>query len=86
MKILHITPSSNGYEEVELIANRVNRKNSLAVIKKNGEQFFTGGYLIADTPVTRNVLDSVPKNEQYEFLVLLRMEPFVKDYHEQECI
>jgi len=34
MKILHITPDSYGYEEVELIANNVSKTNSMAVIEK----------------------------------------------------
>lgn len=83
MKILHITPSSNGYEEVELIANQVNRNNSLAVIKKNEEILITGGFLINDTPEIRKVLDSIPKNEQYKFIYDFKMTPFVKFYYEE---
>jgi hypothetical protein len=77
MKILHITPESNGYEEVNLIANNVNKTNNLAVIEKNGKQFMTGGFLINDTPEIRKVLDSIPKEEQYSFIKEFKMNPYV---------
>lgn len=82
MKVLHLTPSSNGYEEVTLIANKVNRKNGFAVIEKDGEQFMTGGLIIADTPLTRTALDDIPKDFQYEFARHFRVTPFVKEYLE----
>lgn len=82
MKILHITPNSNGYEEVTLIANKVNRKNGLAVIEKDGKQFMTGGFLIIDSPITRVALDEIPKDFQYDFISHLREKPFVKQYLE----
>jgi hypothetical protein len=82
MKILHITPSSNGYEEVELIANRINKKNHLALILKDGKEFMTGGFLINDTPQIRKVLDEIPKYEQYEFVKQFKTTPFVKGYAE----
>jgi len=68
MKILHITPDSDGYEEVDLLANRHSKNNQLAVIEKNGEQFITGGFLIQDTPMTRAALDELPKDFQYFFV------------------
>lgn len=80
MNILHITPSSNGYEEVVLLANRMSRKNHLAVIEKNGQQFITGGYLINDAPEIRNILNSIPKNEQYNFVHSFKQDPFVRPY------
>jgi hypothetical protein len=75
MKILHITPSSNGYEEVELLANRISRTNSLAAIRKNGEVYYTGGFLINDTPSIRKMLDNIPRNEQYAFIKDFKMDP-----------
>ena len=66
MNILHITPSSDGYEEVKLIANQVSRTNSLAAIEKDGVQYMTGGFLINDTPRIRKILDAIPKEEQYD--------------------
>ena len=84
MKILHITPSSDGYEEVTLIANRYSRKNQLALIEKNGEFFITGGFLIEDTAITRNTLDQIPKSLQYEFMKHIRTEPFAKAYYNEE--
>ena len=82
MKILHITPSLNGYEEVNLIANRVNEKNSLGVIEKDGEVVMTGGFLINDTPEIRRVLDDIPTEDQYEFIKSFKLDPFVKFYLE----
>ena len=82
MKILHITPSLNGYEEVNLIANRVNEKNSLGVIEKDGEVVMTGGFLINDTPEIRRVLDAIPTEDQYEFIKSFKLDPFVKFYLE----
>ena len=83
MKVLHITPSSNGYEEVTLIANRVNRTNHFSVIEKDGEQFMTGGFLINDTPLIRTVLDIIAPDKQYEFVKDFKMQPFVKFYLEE---
>lgn len=57
MKILHITPSSNRYEEVTLLANRYSCNNELVVIEKDGQKLITGGFLINDTPEIRKVLD-----------------------------
>jgi hypothetical protein len=82
MKILHITPATNGYEEVVLLANAINKTNNLAAIEKNGEQFMTGGFLINDTPKIRDVLDAIPKDQQYEFIKEFKMNPFVKFYLE----
>lgn len=82
MKVLHITPSTNGYEEVTLLANRISKKNHLASIEKNGETFMTGGFLINDTPRIRQILDSISKDQQYDFVKEFKMEPFVKAYLE----
>jgi hypothetical protein len=84
MRILHISESStNGYETVTLIANRVSRTNHLAVIEKNGEQFMTGGFLINDTPDIRRVLDRMDTEHQYEFIKSFKMDPFVRPYLEE---
>jgi len=83
MKALHITPETNGYEEVELIANRVSRTNGLAVIEKNGEQFITGGFLIQDTPEIRSILDNIPKDKQIEIIKTIKVDPFAKFYFEE---
>ena len=83
MKILHITPSSNGYEEVTLLANRISRKNGLASIEKDGGTHMTGGFLINDTPEIRTVLDTIDKDKQYEFVKSFKMDPFVKLYEEE---
>ena len=84
MNILHITPSSNGYEEVKLLANSVNRKNQLAVIEKDGQVLMTGGYLINDTPEIRAILDNIDRDKQYEFVQSFKSTPMVKFYYEDE--
>jgi hypothetical protein len=83
MNILHITPSSVGYEEVKLVANQISRTNNLAAIEKDGVQYMTGGFLINDTPRIRQILDSIPKEQQYEFVKEFKMDPFVKFYSEE---
>lgn len=83
MDILHITPSSNGYEQVKLLANRINRTNGLALIERNGEKFMTGGLLVEDTPEIRAVLDALPKDKQYKFILMFRQEPYAKLYWEE---
>ena len=84
MKILHITPSTDGYEEVFLIANRVSKKIQLALIEdKEGQQMMTGGFLLEDTPLIREALDSIPKDKQYEFVKYFKVNPFVKFYAEE---
>ena len=84
MKILHIIPSTNGYEEVTLVANAVSKNNDLAVIEREGKLSMTGGFLINDTPEIRAVLDGVAGDKQYEFVRSFKMNPFVKFYHETE--
>lgn len=83
MTVLHLTPSTEGYEEVTLLANRVSKNNSFSVIEKNGEKFMTGGFLIKDTKQIREILDRIPKKEQYSFVKDFKMEPFVKCYLEE---
>lgn len=84
MKILHITPSSKGYEEVTLLANRISKTNGFSAIEKNGELFMTGGFLINDTPQIRAILDAIPTNEQYDFVKEFKLDPFVKFYLDDE--
>ena len=81
IKVLHIAPSSEGYEEVILLANRVNRTNHLSVIEKeNGKVYFTGGFIITNTPEIRKVLDSIPKDQQYQFVKDFKVDPFATFY------
>jgi hypothetical protein len=82
MEVLHITPVTNGYEEVTLIANRVNMTNSLSVIKKDNTIFMTGGFILTNTPQIRAALDTIPREEQYQFVKDFKTDPFVKFYYE----
>jgi hypothetical protein len=84
MNILHITPKSDGYEEATLLANRINRKNSLSAVEIDGVFYMTGGFIINDTPEIRKVLDSIPKDKQYEFIKSFKMDPWKKSYLEEE--
>ena len=81
---LHVAENGRGYERVKVLANRVNEKNNLAVIEKNGEIFYTGGYLFSDTSTLYKLFDKIPKCKHYEFATLLRTKPFVKDYFEKD--
>lgn len=84
IEILHITPSSNGYQKVKLLANRLNKTISLAVIEINGVPYMTGGYLINDTPEIRKILDNISPEGQYEFVKSFKNEPFASFYYEEE--
>lgn len=81
MEILHITPSTNGYEIVTLHANAIHKTNRLAMIEKNGELFMTGGFLINNTPEIKAVLDAIPKEKQYDFVKSFKTNPFAKSYY-----
>lgn len=84
MKVLHITPSTDGYEEVTLLANNVSKNNSLQVIDRNGEIFMTGGIILGDSVEIRSILDSFPKNKHYDIAYSFRQTPYVKEmYYEQ---
>lgn len=85
MTIIHITPDTDGYEIVTLLANAYSVSNKFAVIEKNGEILITGGILIHDTPEIRTILDSIDKKHQYEFISILRKTPFVKCYYDEPC-
>lgn len=79
MKVLHIEPNKP-YEEVTLIADKVNKRNSLHVIEKGGQQFFTGGFILQNTPFIKKLLDNYPEKEQYSVIKKLRERPFIKEY------
>lgn len=83
MKVLHIS-QGKPYEEVELIANRVNRNNSLAVIKKDNSIFYTGGFIVENNPIITNYLDKFADSLHYEAIKDFRTIPFVKDYYEED--
>lgn len=80
MKVLHITPTSNGYEEVTLVANQIGPNNHLALIEKNGIRYITGGVIVEDCREIRETLDLTPKEIQYNFVLRFRNMPYVKQY------
>ena len=84
MKILHITPSSDGYEEVTLLANRISKNNGLALIEKNGQRRMTGGLLIQDTPMVRSLLDATPKKLQYGLISDIKNDPYAALYWDEK--
>jgi type IV secretory pathway ATPase VirB11/archaellum biosynthesis ATPase len=84
MEILHITPSSGGYEVVTLLANNIAKNNHLAAImKSDGKIYWTGGFLINKTPLITKILDGIPKWEQYQFIKDFKSDPFVQMYLEE---
>jgi len=82
MKAIHITPKTNGYEIVDLIANKVSRKNQLAYIKKDGKEYMTGGLLFVNDVKIKNLFDSIDSNKLYDFARKLKETPFEKSYLE----
>lgn len=78
MKVYHVTPSSDGVEIVDLIALNVSETNSLSVIEVDGVEHMTGGIIVPITPRIKVVLDTIPKEEHYEFLKDLRNTPYDK--------
>ncbi len=80
ISILHITPTTDGYEEVLLIANNVSKTNSLALIEKDGKRYMTGGLLLEKTEEIKNLLDSFPKEKHYNLVRSIKLTPFAKMY------
>lgn len=78
MKILHLTPNTNGYEEAVLLHSHISETIQMAQIEVNGEMFMTGGFLIIDNETNRKLLDVYPKEKQYSLMVSIRSKPYVK--------
>lgn len=85
MQVIHIsqTQKESGYEIAELLANRYSKRNSFLVIKINEEIYLSGGHIIEDTPLNRKVLDSIPRNEQWDFVKGFKTHPFIKSYYDE---
>ena len=81
--ILHITPHSNGYDKVKLIANKFNKTCELAIIIDQDSLLMTGGFIIKDTKQIRKILDIMTGEEQLQFMKDIREEPFIKEYYEE---
>jgi hypothetical protein len=84
MNVLHVSQNSNGYELVELVANKVSRNNSMKLIRVDGMEFMTGGFILNDTKVIRNLLDSHPKESHYKLVKEIKLDPFVKLYADED--
>lgn len=80
MEVIHITPSTDGYEIVTLLANKISPKNGLSLIEKDGEQFMTGGLIFSNTSNIRGILDNIPKNLHYKIMLELKITPWVRSY------
>ena len=76
MNVYHVTPSTDGVEIVRLVSLYVDEKNGLSVIEKDGIEYMTGGIMVPITPIIKVVLDSIPKEEHYEFLKDIRSTPW----------
>jgi len=85
MQVLHITPSTKGYEVVKLLANQVDRRNSFSVIERpNGDIHMTGGLIFEDTQLIRSFFESVAPDMVYELAQSLRIQPYVKMFYMEE--
>jgi len=62
----------------------MNKKNSFAVIEKDGQILMTGGFILHDNEQTRALLGCVPREDQHEYVRMLRETPWVKPYFEEE--
>ena len=83
MKVLHVSENSNGIEEVTLLANRVSERNQLHAIERDGEVFYTGGFIFPDTGEIRSIFNVFAPPAHYELAKLLKVDPFEKLYFEK---
>ena len=84
MKVIHIAENTDGYEIVTLLANNVNRHNSFTVIENDdGKIFYSGGFIINDTPRIRAIFDAIPKEDHYKFAREFKSDPFARPYLEE---
>ena len=61
---------------LRLVSLYVDETNRLSVIEKDGVEYMTGGIMVPITPRIKVVLDSIPREEHYEFLKDLRNTPY----------
>lgn len=81
MNVLHIADNQpTGIEEVELLANRYNKRNFLHVIKRANKIFHTGGFIFENTDEVKAIFHHFPPEKHYEVAKKLKVDPFVKDY------
>ena len=83
MKVIHIAENTDGYEIVTLLANRISRKNSMSLIEVDGVINMTGGFILHDTPEIREILDAIPNDKQYRFVMSFKVEPWVRSYADE---
>ena len=81
MKVLLIDPSG-GYEEAVLISNKVSPNNSLAVVEIKGKRYFSGGYILKDSPEIREILNELTPKKQLSLVKMFKDTPYVKQYLE----
>lgn len=78
IEILHYGEGDTHYDVVTLIADTVCPHNSLRVIRKDGEELWTGGHVFDDTPENRKFLDLFIKEfgtKTYDKLTWFRNRP-----------
>ena len=83
MKVIHIAENTDGYEIVTLLANKVSRNNGFSLIDVDGVMHMTGGFILNDTPEIRAVLDAIPNDKQYKFVLSFKAEPWVRSYADE---
>ncbi len=83
MNVLHVSENSNGIERVALLANRVSEKNHLLAIQKDGEIYYSGGFIFPDVAEVSAIFASYHPDAHYELAKLLKSDPFKKLYFEK---
>ena len=85
VEVIHVAGDNKGYEIVEYVAERMSKKTHIPVIKKSdGEYYFTGGLILKKIDVLISMLDQMPKEQHYDFLLQFRQLPYVKPYFEED--
>lgn len=83
MKVIHFAENSTKVEVVELLAHQVSPTNRLSVIRnEDGKIMMTGGHLINYTPTNLDILNLIPKDDLYNFILLVKMTATSKDVKE----
>ena len=84
MKALLICDNKNGYEDVTIVANRIDRNNGFhLIVDCDNKLLMGGGMLFEDTEINRRIFDSFPKDEVYKVAQGLRLEPHKISYFKE---
>lgn len=88
MKVLHFAENSTGVEVVELLAYKTSLNNSCSVIKTDeGKILQTGGHIIPYNKYVKDVLETIPADKLFMFLLNIKMKAcseYVAEYYAPE--